>query len=127
MKNSKKLMLILLAPLGYLLFFLSSFTPNIVEKVYSNFIFKGIAKFFSILTGFIPISVGEFFIVLIFLFLLIKLIFLIIKIFKKPSTTFKLIRSAFLNILVILSIAYFSLYYYGVLTIKGYPLVKLPI
>ncbi|NLI58395.1 MAG: DUF3810 domain-containing protein [Clostridium sp.] len=108
MKNSKKLMLILLAPLGYLLFFLSSFTPNIVEKVYSNFIFKGIAKFFSILTGFIPISVGEFFIVLIFLFLLIKLIFLIIKIFKKPSTTFKLIRSAFLNILVILSIAYFS-------------------
>lgn len=108
MKNSKKLMLILLAPLGYFIFFLSSLMPTIVEKVYSNFLFKGIAVILSLLTGFIPISVGELFITFVFIFLLVKLVMLIIKIIKNPSNTFKFLTTAFLNILVILSISYFS-------------------
>lgn len=108
MKNSKKLMLLLLAPLGYLFFYLSSFKPHIVERVYSNFLFKGITGFFGILTGYIPISVGELFIVLIILLLAVKLIMLAVKIFKNPSIAYKTLTNTFLNILVVFSIAYFS-------------------
>lgn len=108
MKNNKKLILILFAPLGYLIFFLSSLMPATVEKVYSNFLFKGIAKFLSVLTGFVPISVGELLIVLVVIFFLVKLVMLIIKIIKNPSNTFKILINALLNIFVVLSIAYFS-------------------
>ncbi len=108
MKKTKKLMLLLLAPSGYLIFFLSSFIPHTVEKVYSNFIFKGIAGIFTILTGYIPVSFGEIIIILLFLFLLVKFILLLVRIIKKPSTAFKVLGNTLLNILVIFSIAYFS-------------------
>ncbi|MDQ2087334.1 DUF3810 domain-containing protein [Herbivorax sp. ANBcel31] len=108
MKNIKKIQLILLAPLGYLIFFLSSFTPGIVEKIYSNGVFKAIARFFSLLTGFIPISIVELLIISIVVFFLVKFIMLIIKAIKTPSNIFKILGNVFVNILVIASITYFS-------------------
>ncbi|TYQ15912.1 UNVERIFIED_CONTAM: uncharacterized protein DUF3810 [Acetivibrio alkalicellulosi] len=104
----KKLKLVLLAPLGYLIFFISSFFPGAVENLYSNGIFRLITRVLSILTGYIPFSVAEFIYVSVIIFVLIKLILMIIKIFKCPSQTFKTISNQLVNAIVAISIIYFS-------------------
>jgi hypothetical protein len=77
MKYKFRIILIILAPLTFVLNQIFKNFPMIVEKFYSVTINKVMRQVLSLITGIVPISVAEFlliFLVLIFLYLIVQLI-----------------------------------------------------
>ncbi|MFZ5987645.1 MAG: DUF3810 domain-containing protein [Bacillota bacterium] len=107
-KILKKLSLILLIPFGYLLLYFSSTSSNLAESIYSQGIYRIIARFFSLITGFIPVSVGEVLVISAIIFILLKLVQTVVKAVKTPSRIVPLLSAALVNALAAISIIYFS-------------------
>lgn len=105
----KKVLLLLLAPLSMFLFYITSLTPKLVENIYSRGINKLLIEFLSIITGIIPISLAE--IGLIVLVILVPVLFvrIIIKIFRQRQGKLKAFINLFVNILIVISLIYFTL------------------
>ena len=107
-KLSKKYLLILLLPLGYLLNALSRNNSALTEQYYSSGIYRGISWFMGTLIGWIPFSVAEVLLPLLVLSVAIGLLIWVIRLIRKKGSRWVVFRNGILNILVIFSVLYFS-------------------
>jgi hypothetical protein len=105
----KRLLFLLLIPVGAFLFYITAFSPALVEKFFSNGVYRWISQPLSLLTGLLPVSLmelGLLFLVVSILCLLLYTIFRVIRI-KKGKL------AALGNLLMLLlaagSIIYFAL------------------
>ena len=101
-----KLSILLLIPLGAILVYFSSRNPVVVERLYSKAIYPPIGKILSNLTGILPFSLAEILVVLVPASFITYTAYALIKSFCQRSYI-SLINYA-VNILVIVSIAFFS-------------------
>ncbi|CAL2086582.1 conserved hypothetical protein [Tenacibaculum sp. 190524A05c] len=115
--NKKTIILATLLPIQILLVKYVSQKPEFIEQYYSNGIYPYISRFFRIILGWIPFSVGD----------LIGLVLLSMFVFE----TYKLIKNRFSNLLkksiqliAFLSIIYFCFYLFWGLNYFREPLAK---
>jgi hypothetical protein len=107
-KGFKKLSFVLLIPLGLLLGYLAALSPELVEKLYSTGIYKVIATPLNLISGIFPFSLGEILLIGLIAFLIVKFIKFIVRIFKTSKQFKQLLLDSILNILVLVSVLYFS-------------------
>ncbi|HOQ38210.1 MAG TPA: DUF3810 domain-containing protein [Acetivibrio sp.] len=104
----KRLLLVLLIPLGYLLFYLSSLSHSLTEKIYSQVLYKVLTLPLNLLFGYIPISMAEILLISTVLILLFLIVRTIIRIIKSSSEKWSILGRAISNFVAALSILYFS-------------------
>lgn len=104
----KKLSLLLFLPLAILISYFASKSPYIVEEFYSNNIYRFIGQTLSTLTGVFPFSVGELLFVSVIIFFISLIVASIIKIVKKSEKGLFIFLNLLLNIIIFISIGYFS-------------------
>lgn len=107
-KLIKKILLLLFLPLAIIISFLASKSPQIVENLYSNNLYRLIAQPISIVTGILPFSLGEFLSYFIILFFVILLFKTILKIIRETKERIYIIVNFILNTLAFISIGYFA-------------------
>ncbi len=101
----KRLWFLLLVPIAFFINYLSSLNPLITETVFSRGIYKYYSSFFSMITGFVPFSLGE---MLLVLSLVVVALLLIISVARSIQTKkLKPILNYILNILMSASVLYF--------------------
>ena len=105
---NKRLFLILLLPLGIILTQISRVFPNFIEKFYSSFIYKIIANFLSFITGYLPFSLAELLVVSFAIFILMYILKIAFHLYKCKNKRLKILKNAFLNILAVIGLIYFS-------------------
>jgi hypothetical protein len=105
----KRIFLILLFPLGMILFYITSFTPDFIENVFSRGINKLFFQILSSFTGLIPVSIAE--LGLMVLVILVPIIFFreVLKAARQKSHKRKAFLNLLVNILIVVSLVYFSL------------------
>lgn len=106
-KGINSLWLVVLAPMGAILVSLSLKNPHLVEKLYSNGIYRYIGIFLSNVTGIFPFSLGEFIVIFTFLFILIYAIKILIKIITRHISLQNFYRH-FKNAIIAISVVYFA-------------------
>lgn len=104
----KKLYLILFLPLAILISYIASKSPSIVEKLYSNTIYRFLGQTLSNITGVFSFSVGELLFVSIIIFFISLIIISIIKAVKNSKKAIYIFANLLLNMIIFISIAYFS-------------------
>lgn len=110
-KKSKRLLkciLILLMPAGMLLVNILARFPHAVENIYARGFYRIISQALSLLTGWIPLSVGELAIILFIPFAIVVVIRSIVKLVKAASGRGSMAIDYILNVLVFVSLIYFS-------------------
>ena len=105
-----------LIPLSILIRWLFSRSPAIVESIYSQGIYPAIMKPISSLTGMIPLSLWELFIIFMVIFIPVAIIWLIVRCVK--SRSFSLVIGFLANVAMIVSIWFFSPQCFGISTMK---------
>ncbi len=100
--------LILLLPFGIILTKISTMFPTFIEKFYSSFLYKIIAKILSWITGILPFSLAELIIISVTALLLWYFIKTILDLYKCKSKRLKILKNFFLNILAAMGLVYFS-------------------
>lgn len=110
MNNKKfgKLLLILLLPGGVLLSYISSFSPSLIEGAYSNGFNKITGQILSTITGVLPFSLAELVILFLVIFVIYSLVSMIVKAVKGTFKKRYIILNYFINLLVFVSIIYFT-------------------
>lgn len=91
-----------------MLSFALSFTPGLVERVYSNAAYRWISQPISLLTGILPFSLAEAGVVGLVLFCIWWLVVTLIKIRKSPSGKGRILFNFVINILILASTIYFA-------------------
>lgn len=106
--KSHKNHLIILLPLSLLLTYISSRFPTLIERFYSNGLYRLIGRGLSRATGIFPFSVGEA-AVIVFVLLVITYLFrmLVLAVKSKEKRKF-IIWNLIVNVLVIFSVVYFA-------------------
>lgn len=104
----KILIVLILISLGAALVRISTKKPELVERLYSEGIYKPIGSMLSIATGILPFSVAELLLILIPAGFIVYTIRVLIRFFSRRENRLKLIIEYSVNILVIISIAFFS-------------------
>lgn len=105
---SKKYLLILLLPLGYLLNVLSRSNSILTEKIYSSGIYRGISWLVGNLWGWLPFSVAELLFPVSIILAVAFLTSWIIRLLRKKGKRWIVFQNGVLNALLIASIVYFS-------------------
>jgi hypothetical protein len=105
----KKILLILLIPFSMFLFHITTFTPKFIEDFYSKGVNKLFIEFLSVITGIIPFSLAEMGLIALSIGVPIILIFRIIRIIKQKKGRIKAIINLLANIIIAISLIYFSL------------------
>ncbi|KJS23352.1 MAG: hypothetical protein VR72_01580 [Clostridiaceae bacterium BRH_c20a] len=100
--------LIILLPISLLLANISAFFPNIVERIYSNGVYPIIGQSLSIITGFLPFSVAEVIVILLFLLIILSLIRTIILLIRGKGRRKETALRYFVNALALGSVIYFG-------------------
>lgn len=104
----KKASLIFFLPLGITISYIASKSPYLIEKLYSNGIYRFIGQYLSRITGIFQFSVGEFLLILVIILFIINIIVTIINIIRHSAKKGYIFLNFILNITVFISIAYFS-------------------
>lgn len=120
-KGFKKLSFVLLIPLGLLLGYLATLYPELVENLYAKGLYKIFVTPLNLISGLFPFSLGEFLLVTFVVIVIVKFIQLIIKLFRSPKQIKHLLLDSFLNLLVFVSVLYFSF-----ITVWGLNYQRLP-
>lgn len=107
MKKKINFFLILFLPVQILIYYFVSQFPERVERFYSNGIFKKIAFFLSYLTDFIPFSLGEAIIYLLFIYLVFKAVQFTKRGIKEKLPFKRILINATIGILSFTSALYF--------------------
>ncbi|MHB1391466.1 MAG: DUF3810 domain-containing protein [Clostridia bacterium] len=111
MRNKKiigKLTLSLLIPLAMALIYISAKRPALVEKLYSEGVYPPIGRMLSKATGIFPFSVAELIVIFVPAALVVYTLIVFIKFLSKRDNSFMLLIEYAVNILVIISITFFS-------------------
>jgi hypothetical protein len=98
-----KILLLLLAPLGMLFFYITSFFPSFVESFYSQGLNKRFLMILSKATGIAPFSVAEIAVIV----LIALAVFFFIRGLKTAETKKTFFVNLILNIAVFISVMYF--------------------
>jgi len=121
----KKIILIMLIPLGAVLFYGTAYTPDLVEKYYSNLLGKKFIEILSTITGIIPFSIMEFLEIGLVLYVLYNIVILIYRLIrekgKRKQVTAKFFKKAF----VIISVIYIIFIAGWALNYNRYPFSKI--
>lgn len=104
--NFKKAYLILIFPIALIIKKLSYYNPEIVEKIYSSYIYRIIISGLSRITGLFPFSIAELLLFAAIIFVTWKLVGFILLFIKKKQNTSTIINS-FINLLILIGIVYF--------------------
>ncbi|MCX7924018.1 MAG: DUF3810 domain-containing protein [Clostridia bacterium] len=110
-KNKLKLnrkILILLLPLGVLLFYLSAYVPGFIEKYYSNGLYKVLAQVLSLVTGVLPVSLAEFIVISLALCIIFYISLTLFRVFRQKSGKRHILFGVLSNALIFVSIVYFA-------------------
>ena len=107
--SSKRNLIILLFPVGMLMFYIAPYFPNFIEKVYSNGFYKFLSQFLSLITGIIPISVAELGLILIVILLPTYIIYKLVLIGRLKYGKKQALLRFFSTLLIGASIVYFAL------------------
>ncbi|MBK5240102.1 DUF3810 domain-containing protein [Clostridium sp.] len=105
---NKRIILILLLPLGIILTQMSRIIPGFIEKFYSSFFYKIIANILSALTRFLPFSLAELIIVSFAVFTLWYILKTVVELYKCKNRRLKILKNTVLNIFATLGLIYFS-------------------
>ena len=97
---------ILLLPIALILNFLASKYPNIVERLYSTTINKFTVETLSFITGWIPFSLYDIFVVLVCIGLIVYIISIIRRCFIYRKNILRILTKGFLNIVSFFSVLY---------------------
>lgn len=111
MRNKKiigKLAISLLLPLGMALIYIPEKRPALVERLYSEGVYLTIGRMLSSVTGILPFSIAELLFILVPAAFIVYTIIVLIKFFSGRDNSFMLLIEYAVNILVIISIAFFS-------------------
>ncbi|WP_202709770.1 DUF3810 domain-containing protein [Sporosalibacterium faouarense] len=106
-KLSKNNKLFLLFPIGIVLTALGSHNPDLIEKVYSNGIYKFISQPISKLTGLFPFSLGELLFISTIFFIILKLFVFVKRFIENPNQRKKTFFRFLRNVLAFISVLYF--------------------
>ncbi len=102
-----KMIIILFIPLNYLLFSVVVKHEGFIEFVYHSYIYSGISYLLRSITWSISISIAEFILWCLLIFITYIFIFGIIKIILKTDSFIRMFKKTVVNILTIYSIVYF--------------------
>lgn len=112
MKNNKiifkKIYLLGLAPIGFILTLIAKYNVFFAEEIMSKRIYKIFSGGIYLFTGILPFSLAELIIIISPVIILLITIRFINKIYKSPTSRGLLVKDALLNIGVFLSISYFA-------------------
>ncbi len=103
-----KYILILLLPAGLLLNYISSLDRYATERIYSNFIYKGIYKLLSSATGRVPVSIAEILLILLILLVIIYIIRASLKFIRYKALRTMIIKDFCINFLAFAGLSYFA-------------------
>ena len=107
-KMLRKLKISLIIPLGILLVYISSKRPALVERFYSEVVYPPIGIILSKATGILPFSVAEIIVIFLPVAFIICTVKVLIKSFYRRSVNVIPLLEYTTNILVIVSILFFS-------------------
>jgi hypothetical protein len=111
MRNRKiirKLAISLLLPLGMVLIYISAKRPALVERLYSEGLYLPLGHMLSKATGILPFSIAELLFLLVPTAFIIYTTIILIKFFTGRDNSLMLLIEYAVNILLIISIAFFS-------------------
>lgn len=106
--SKKQIFLILLLPIGIILTQASRVFPNLIERLYSSFLYKIIATILSSITGYLPFSLAECIIVSFTTFVLFYFLKTIFNLYKHKNKRLIIWKNFILNIIATLGLIYFS-------------------
>lgn len=106
-KMIRKLKIFLLIPLGMVLVYISSISPALVEKLYSETVYRPIGKMLSKATGIFSFSFAEFIVVLIPAAFVIYTVKVLTLTFSRRGINLMPLLEYLTNILAVVSIAFF--------------------
>lgn len=104
----RKLTLSLLLPLGMALAYISSYNPAVVESLYSKGIYVTIGRILSRATGIFPFSIAELVVIAAPAAFIVYTVITLIRLFSASGSRISLFIGYAANMLVIVSIAFFS-------------------
>jgi len=100
--------LILLLPIGIILFLAASLVPDFVEKVYSTGINRFTVQGISLVTGLIPFSVAEILVVVFSIYILYRVINLLYILIRRPSEIKPAAKKFLKDFIITVSVLYFA-------------------
>jgi hypothetical protein len=106
-KVIRKLTILILIPLGIALVYISSKRPDLVERLYSEAVYRLIGRMLSNATGILPFSVAELIVILVPAVFIIYTVKVIIKSFFRHSSNVMPFFKYITNILMAVSIVFF--------------------
>lgn len=104
----KKLLFLLLLPFSLLLTFVAAAYPLWIERIYADSIYPLIQRILSLLTGFVPFSVGEFMVIFLILYLIFGLSRGILQIIRRKPGGFRILGHWVIHLFIALCFIYFS-------------------
>ena len=106
-KLSKRYLMILLFPLGYLLNTLSRSNSVITERVYSNGVYRGISWVIGNLWGWLPFSLAELLLPVLVVVATWRIVVWVNRLIRSKGKRWIVLRNGILNILLVSSLVYF--------------------
>lgn len=103
----KRIYLILLLPISFILIMLSRTSIFFAEKIFANHIYRWLSQLISLITGIIPISLAELIIVALPIVILLLLIQFIYKIIKYKEDRMYIFLKGLINTICALSVLVF--------------------
>lgn len=107
-KKFNAMYLIIFFPLAILLSYLATFSPTAVEKYYAASIYRAIAQILSSITGVLPFSLAEIFVITAVLATITGIIYGVRRIARSPRKRLKVLLKQLSSIAIAVSLVYFS-------------------
>ena len=117
----KRLYLLLLIPLSFMLIAVSRKSSFFAERIYANHIYKWISQILSMITGIIPFSISEFLFIAFPIVILLILIRFIYKLIKDKEQRLFIVTKGIINILCSLALTLFLFVIMGGINYYRYP------
>lgn len=106
----KRIYLLLLFPLSFLLIFIAKTSIFFAEQIYALHIYKWLSQIISLITGLVPISLAELLIIILPIVLIILLIKFIIRIYRDREARKVNLAKGLINVLCMVSVLLFIYY-----------------
>jgi hypothetical protein len=103
----KRIYLLLLFPLSFLLIFIAKTSIFFAEQIYALHIYKWLSQIISLITGLVPISLAELLIIILPIVLIILLIKFIIRIYRDREARKVNLAKGLINVLCMVSVLLF--------------------
>ncbi|HEY9062583.1 MAG TPA: DUF3810 domain-containing protein [Pseudobacteroides sp.] len=121
----KRIIVIMLIPIGLLLFYGTAHTPELIEKYYSNLLGKKIIQLLSAITGLLPVSLMEFLVIGLILYILYNISTFVYRLTKAKGRRKQVVAGFFKKVFVFVSIIYIIFIVGWALNYNRYPFSRI--